>query len=218
MKPQTFKNFDDLHRHMRSHSPRHSSAQGNPPLVLPPQAGGLSEEELFEHSMKGVNPRRWNSVPVRRWSIVEPDNLSHQEESEMQQFFEFVQGKDSIDLQATGEYVEGAPHPKGKFLLDKLHRGHYTIDANLDLHGLNLRDARGLFETFFTNCLRRSFGCVRIVHGRGHHSKDGEPVLKENLQRWLRSRRFGRHVVAYASAQLHDGGCGATYVLLKNSR
>ena len=218
MKPQTYKNFDDLHRHMRSHSPQHAATREKPPSVFTSQTEGLSEDELFEHSMKGVNPRRWKSVPVRRHRPVETNNLSQQEESGLQEFFEFVQGRDSIDLQATGEYVEGAPHPKGKFLLHKLHRGHYTIDANLDLHGLNIRDARALFETFLKHCLRRSFGCIRIVHGRGHHSKDGQPVLKENLQRWLQSRRFSRHVVAYASAQLSDGGCGATYVLLKNFR
>ena len=189
-----------------------------PSSALTLHTEGLSEDELFKRSMKDVNPLGWNLIPVHGWRRVEIKNQSQQEESESQLLLEFVQGETSIDLEATSEYVEGAPHPKGKFLLRQLRSGHYAVEAHLDLHGLNISEAKTLFEAFFKDCLRRSLGCVRIVHGRGHHSKDGQPVLKENLRRWLQSRRYSRHVVAYTSAQHHDGGCGALYILLKKSR
>ena len=54
-----------------------------------------------------------------------------------------------------------------------------------------------------------------VVHGRGLHSKDQVPVLKESLKRWMRTDRFARHVLAFSTARPHDGGAGAVYVLLK---
>jgi DNA-nicking Smr family endonuclease len=218
MKPQTYKNFKDLNLLKRKRSSQIAGIEDKPASPLTPHMDGISEDELFEHSMKDVIPLRWNSVPVRGWHPIEIKNQSQQEESGIHLLLEFVQGRTAIDLETTGEYVEGAPHPKGKFLLRHLRSGHYAVEANLDLHGLSIREARALFEAFFKDSLHRSLGCVRIVHGRGHHSKDGHPVLKQNLQRWLQSRRFSRHVVAYASAQPHDGGCGAIYILLKNCR
>ncbi len=57
--------------------------------------------------------------------------------------------------------------------------------------------------------------CVLVVHGRGLHSKDQVPVLKDALKRWMGTARFARHVLAFATARPHDGGAGAVYVLLK---
>jgi DNA-nicking Smr family endonuclease len=59
--------------------------------------------------------------------------------------------------------------------------------------------------------------CVLVVHGRGLHSKDQLPVLKDALRNWLASARFGRHVLAFASARQVDGGAGAIYVLLRRA-
>ena len=214
MKQRTYKNFSDLHILIRNRSTLPTGFHEKPLPGLPSDDEGLSEEELFKSSIKGVSPLRWDSVPVRRCCPVEIRNQSEQEESGLRLLLEFVRGKTPLDLEVTGEYVEGAPHPIGRFLLGDLRTGHYSVEAHLDLHGFDAREAKALFEAFFKDCLRRSLGCVRIVHGRGHHSKDGQPVLKENLQRWLQSRRFGRHVVAYTSARLHDGGGGALYILL----
>jgi DNA-nicking Smr family endonuclease len=56
---------------------------------------------------------------------------------------------------------------------------------------------------------------VLVVHGRGLHSKDQVPVLKEALKRWMATARFAEHVLAFATARPHDGGAGAVYVLLR---
>ncbi|HZY03963.1 MAG TPA: Smr/MutS family protein, partial [Anaeromyxobacteraceae bacterium] len=59
--------------------------------------------------------------------------------------------------------------------------------------------------------------CVLLVHGRGLHSEKQVPVLKEALRGWLATARFGRHVLAFATARPQDGGAGAVYVLLRRA-
>ena len=59
--------------------------------------------------------------------------------------------------------------------------------------------------------------CVLLVHGRGLHSPDQLPVLKEALLGWLAGGRFGRLVLAFCSARPADGGAGALYVLLRRA-
>ena len=82
-----------------------------------------------------------------------------------------------------------------------------------DLHTIQPRDVKRVVEEYLNEARRLGFRSVRIIHGRGHHSSDCA-LLKEHVQRWLGSRKMSRHVVAYTSARLHDGGGGALYVLL----
>jgi len=94
----------------------------------------------------------------------------------------------------------------------KLRRGHFTIEAELDLHGMTIADAREALSRFLLDVRRRRRSCVRIIHGKGRGSKDGKPVLKLKLQGWLRQRD---EVLAYCSARPRDGGTGAVYVLVR---
>jgi DNA-nicking Smr family endonuclease len=218
MKQRTYKNFSDLRFLLKGRSAVPTDIRQKPLPRLASNDDSLNEDELFKNEMTGVNPLCRDSVPVHRYWPVEIKNQSQREESGLRLLLEFVQGKTPIDLEVTGEYVEGAPHPKGRFLLGYLRAGHYSVEAHLDLHGFDAREAKINFETFLKDCLRRGFGCVRVIHGRGQNSKDGQPILKKSLQRWLHSRRLGRHVVAYTSARLHDGGGGALYILLNKKR
>ncbi|MFN8007718.1 MAG: Smr/MutS family protein [Terriglobia bacterium] len=217
-KPTTYKSLSEL-RSLLHHPPsRHSRTRQDSVPTTAHQTKSFTEEELFAHMMKDVNPAMWDSIRAPRSYRTKIKHSLKNDESGLQEFIEFIQGKTSINLETTGEYVEGAPHPKGKFLLRNLRKGHFTVEASLDLHGLNLREAKELFEAFLKASLQKNLGCIRVVHGRGQHSKDGQAVLKENVQKWLRSRRLRRHVIAYTSAQLRDGGCGAMYILLTNKR
>lgn len=97
-------------------------------------------------------------------------------------------------------------------ILRKLRRGHWVIQAQIDLHGLISDDARMYVADFLNGCKKRSLRCVRIVHGKGLGSKNREPVLKHKLRGWLMQRD---EVIAYAQAKPEDGGSGAVIVLLK---
>jgi len=57
--------------------------------------------------------------------------------------------------------------------------------------------------------------CVLVVHGRGLHSKDQRPVLKEAVVNWLGRTGLRKQVLAFCTARPYDGGAGALYVLLR---
>jgi DNA-nicking Smr family endonuclease len=96
-------------------------------------------------------------------------------------------------------------------VLRRLRRGHYRVQAELDLHGLSVREAKSVLRGFLIEALRRGARCVRIIHGKGLRSGPRGPVLKQAVAVTL--RRSG-HVIAYVSARGVDGGTGALYALL----
>jgi DNA-nicking Smr family endonuclease len=164
--------------------------------------------------MEDVNPLGWSDVPLSNARPIEIQNPRQSEDEGLRLLKEFVSGQGQIDLRLTEEYIEGAPHPKGKLLLEELRTGHFSVQAHLDLHGASRLESKELLEHFILRCQQSGFTCIRIIHGRGQHSPGDQPILKEQVQKWLNSRRIAKHIVAYTSATLADGGGGALYVLL----
>lgn len=100
-------------------------------------------------------------------------------------------------------------------VLRQLRRGGFRLDGELDLHGLNREKARAAVAEFLAECRDLDRRCVRIIHGKGNGSPNTGPVLKRQLDGWLRKLR---DVLAFCSARPEDGGSGAIYVLLRTAR
>jgi DNA-nicking Smr family endonuclease len=96
-------------------------------------------------------------------------------------------------------------------VVTKLRRGHWAIQAELDLHGLRRDDAREALAAFVRSAAQRGLRCLRVVHGKGHGSPGRQPVLKAKAQRWLGQCA---EVIAFAQASGPQGGAGALIVLL----
>ena len=103
----------------------------------------------------------------------------------------------------------------GSDVVRKLRRGHWVIQEEIDLHGARSDEARSLVGDFLRDSLRRGLRCVRVVHGKGHGSKDRVPVLKNKVRKWLAQRD---EVIAFCAARPSDGGSGALIVLLRATR
>ena len=101
----------------------------------------------------------------------------------------------------------------GERVLRKLSRGQYRVEAEVDLHGYTVREAREVMRTFLAECMHHHWRCVRVIHGKGLGSGHRGPQLKGNVDAWL--RRDDR-VAAFTSARQVDGGSGAVYVLLRH--
>ena len=97
-------------------------------------------------------------------------------------------------------------------VVTRLRRGQWSIQAQLDLHGLRRDEARDQLAAFVREALQRGQRCVRVIHGKGLGSPGREPVLKAKAQRWLAQCK---EVIAFAQASGPQGGAGALVVLLE---
>ncbi|HEX3633418.1 MAG TPA: Smr/MutS family protein [Casimicrobiaceae bacterium] len=100
----------------------------------------------------------------------------------------------------------------GADVLVRLRRGHWSVQAELDLHRLTSSEAHDALADFLFDARSRGLRCVRVIHGKGLSSPNREPVLKSKVRRWLSQ---WDEVLAYCEAPRHGGGGGAVVVLLK---
>ena len=94
----------------------------------------------------------------------------------------------------------------------RLRKGAWSIQGEIDLHGLRREEAREALSSFVREAHRRGWRCVRVVHGKGLGSPGKTPVLKGKVQSWLIQKT---EVLAFVQARADEGGAGALVVLLK---
>jgi DNA-nicking Smr family endonuclease len=113
--------------------------------------------------------------------------------------------------QAGGE-VEYARAELSVRAFRQLKLGKYSIEAEIDLHGMTRAQAQIALREFLVECSHRNLCCVRVIHGKGARSGPGGPVLKYFVHDWLAQLNY---VLGYASAGHKHGGNGAVLVLLR---
>jgi DNA-nicking Smr family endonuclease len=126
---------------------------------------------------------------------------------------EHLTGKFDGDIEKVGldDSLSFVTEGLQKNVLKKLRQGFFGIDAEIDLHGLNSHEAKRQLLIFLHSCVSDHCRCIHIVHGKGYRSADNHPILKNNLNIWLRQHK---EVQAFCSAPPRDGGTGAVFVLL----
>lgn len=125
---------------------------------------------------------------------------------------------DAIDISSLLETDEQLSYKRpeiGDDVLRKLRRGHWSIRAEIDLHGLRRDAARTALSTFIRDCQRQGLRCVRIVTGKGLGSPGRVPVLKHKVYGWLLQKQ---DVLAFVQARAAEGGAGAVIVLLAGGK
>ena len=94
----------------------------------------------------------------------------------------------------------------------QLKTGKIAVEKRLDLHGQTIEQAHQSLMQFIHRCQQQRKYYVLIIHGRGYRSAGSVPVLKQNVDYWLKQHNS---VLAFHSASPADGGKGAVYVLLR---
>jgi DNA-nicking Smr family endonuclease len=113
-----------------------------------------------------------------------------------------------------GEHLEGRRLDVDPRDLRRLRRGQFAVDGKLDLHGLGREEARGAVEEFVKKRATDGDRVVVVVHGKGSHSPRQTGVLRGEIAAWLSQGKAARHVAAFATAPVDEGGPGAVLVLL----
>jgi len=190
------------------------AAKPVPPAPTPPVE--LSDADLWAAAVADARPVKGRS------KVVEPaaprartPEFWHPDLDALRELEALVSGEAPFDISDSDEFIEGRVSGLDPGLVRKLRRGEFSVQAHLDLHGQSRAEAKGEVDRFLRRSREQGKRCVLLVHGRGLHSKDQVPVLKEALRNWLATARFGRHVLAFATARPEDGGAGAVYVLLR---
>ena len=169
------------------------------------------ERELFRAATRDVKPLP--AASTKPASPKPPAQARFARADEREVLRESLLPPEDDAVLATGEELSfRRPHISEQVLL-KLRRGHFVVDAETDLHGLNAVQAKALLREFIADAIARRFSCVRVIHGKGRRSGPRGPVLKNLVNHWL--QRYDA-VLAFGSARAVDGGSGAVYVLLKS--
>jgi len=183
----------------------------------PVRHGSLTDDELWAVAVDGAAPledrsARIKPAPEPIATAVEPLDPELAAYDELRAL---VNGATPFDIADSDEFIEGSTRGLDHHVLRRLRRGEFAVQSHVDLHGLTRDEARSRLEAFLAKSRLAGKRCVLVVHGRGLHSKDQVPVLKDALKRWMKTARFADHVLAFATARPHDGGLGAVYVLLR---
>lgn len=125
---------------------------------------------------------------------------------------------DEVDISTLLETDESLSFRRpgiGTDVLTRLRRGEWSVQAQVDLHGLRTDAAREALGSFVRESHAQGLRCVRVVHGKGLGSAGKTPVLKDKVRRWLVQKS---EVAAFVQAPPMHGGAGAILVLLQARR
>ena len=192
--------------------------EANPELIAEPMAEPMdkSDRELFFEAMADVTPISKQNRIVKKADadslhVIEQENP---EAESLLRLKELVEHGKGFVVSSTPEYIEGCGYEANPEITRRLHRGDFSIQAYLDLHGFSAIDAQDTFDSFLKDAIRTGKRAVSVVHGRGL-SSPGKPILKTKLLEWVTCGAWRKWIIAYSSARLCDGGAGATYLLLR---
>jgi len=167
------------------------------------------DDDLFGHAMRDV--RRLQSKSRRQANKPPP------------QIHRPIKAEDSPSVGLEGVRPEKSAEPWvlkadgiSQERLRQLANGRPPVDREVDLHGMTREEA----FTALGHCIQQALAghnrVLCLVHGRGLHSQDGRPVLRESVYRWLAEGPFAGHVLAAIPKPGTRGG--SCLVLLRRKR
>jgi len=174
------------------------------------------DHAIFQEAMADVKRIARTKCAAQIPPTSETPDVSglHTEYEAVAQLKNLVKYGTGFVVSLTPEYAEGMAQGVNPEVARRLHRGDFSIQDHVDLHGLGVFDAHEAVDDFLSKSTMAGKRAVLIIHGRGL-SSPAKPILKSKVYRWLTTSPWHKWVIAFTSARLCDGGAGATYVLLR---
>jgi len=164
---------------------------------------------LFRDAIGDV--RRLEDAPLPPRKAPPKPRARMAERDERDALGEFQRGLEALEIHAAGDVLSHRRDVVPPQVFQRLRRGQFSAQDELDLHGATALQAEGLLRQFLAEAHQHDHGCVRIIHGKGQRSDASAPVIKNVVDRILRQRV---DVLAFHSAPPAQGGTGAVLVLL----
>jgi DNA-nicking Smr family endonuclease len=170
-----------------------------------------SDKDLFIRAAGAVQP-----LPDKRKLLHKPEQkmplaMQYQKDEKAVLREAISDEFDVSTLLETDEHLSFRRPGIGPDVTRKLRRGDWSIQRQIDLHGLRRDDARDALGIFIREAHKHGVRCVRVVHGKGLGSPGKAPILKSRVHSWLVQKN---EVLAFVQAKPADGGAGALVVLL----
>ena len=212
LKAQSFADLKPLRRTLQERAAQQAERER---LRREAEQRARAERHLFQDAVGAVQPpkgqheRHWPApvppepLPVQRQ--LDEARVLHESLSDEFDVSTLLDVDDQLSFRRTG---------MGPDVTRRLRAGQWSIQRQLDLHGLRVDEAREALGQFIRLAHRTGLRCVRVVHGKGLGSPGKTPVLKGRVQGWLVQKK---EVLAFVQARPADGGAGALVVLLAPS-
>ncbi len=171
-----------------------------------------AEQQMFTRAVGRVTPLRDTNLAQWNGAVPEPLPLQLWLDEERALLESISDDFDVSTLLDTDDQLSFRRPGIGVEITQRLRAGHWSIQRQLDLHGLRIDEAREALGQFIRTTHKTGLRCVRVVHGNGLGSPGRTPVLKGRVQRWLVQKN---EVLAFVQARAAEGGAGALVVLLQ---
>ena len=171
-----------------------------------------AEQDLFKRAVGSVKPiiakprvelKNEPSPPIANQQIKDDQNALRESLSDEFDVTSLLDTDDALSFRRTGIGVD---------VTKKLRKGDWSVQSQIDLHGLRREEARECLSEFLKESVQNGIRCVRVIHGKGLGSPGKTPVLKSKVQSWLIQKN---EILAFVQAKPTQGGAGALIVLLK---
>ena len=176
------------------------------------QRKARAERMLFQDSVGAVQPLRDRGRALFTPEQPQPIAVQHLAD-EARVLLESI--SDDFDVSTLLDTDDQLSYRRPGVNVDvtqRLRKGDWSIQRQLDLHGLRTEEAREALGAFIRSAHKQGLRCLRVVHGKGLGSPGKTPVLKGRVQGWLVQKN---EVLAFVQARPAEGGGGALVVLLR---
>ncbi|MDQ0013647.1 DNA-nicking Smr family endonuclease [Variovorax boronicumulans] len=213
--PKTLKNLADLKQVQRALAETREREAAEAAAKAAAERKRAAEKDLFARAIGATEPlRRKAAVPLAPEPPA-PIPVQHQLDEQRVLRESLSDEFDVTTLLDVDDAMSFRRPGIGTDVTARLRKGDWSIQAQVDLHGLRSDEAREALGGFIRNAYKQGLRCVRVVHGKGLGSPGKQPVLKTKTQRWLIQKN---EVIAFVQAKPAEGGAGALVVLLAPAR
>jgi len=209
-KQSSIKNLSDLKSIQRSLAEQREREAAEAAARAVMQKKQLADGDLFARAIGATQPLRKKAVallpeppaPIPVQHQLDEQRVLRESLSDEFDVTTLLDADDAMSFRRPGINTD---------VTRKLRAGEWSIQREIDLHGMRSEEARTALAQFIRTAHKHGMRCVRVVHGKGLGSPGKQPVLKVKTQRWLIQKI---EVLAFVQAKPAEGGAGALVVLL----